>query len=86
MTRPSCQSASRSPTIRSSQRTPPSMPEHALAHESAVVDAVVARAERAMPPVVTVEMAKGFSLYMMNAIMSGRADQIIGLAKTNLWR
>ena len=39
-----------------------------------------------MPPSVTVEMAKGFSLYMVKAIMSGRTDEIIDLAKTNLWR
>jgi len=59
----------------------------ALAHDGPVlVDAIVARTELAMPPAVTVEMAKGFSLYMVKAIMSGRADEIIDLAKTNLWR
>jgi pyruvate dehydrogenase (quinone) len=39
-----------------------------------------------MPPSVTVEMAKGFSLYMVKAIMSGRVDEVIDLAKANLWR
>ena len=39
-----------------------------------------------MPPSVTVEMAKGFSLYMVKAIMNGRGDEIVDLAKTNLWR
>ena len=59
----------------------------AFAHAGPVlVDVVVNRAELAMPPSVTVEMAKGFSLYMVKAIMSGRADEIIDLAKTNLWR
>jgi pyruvate dehydrogenase (quinone) len=59
----------------------------ALAHDGPVlVDAVVARTELAMPPTVTVEMAKGFTLYMVKAIMNGRADEIIDLAKTNLWR
>ena len=59
----------------------------ALAHEGPVlVDAIVARTELAMPPAITVEMAKGFSLYMVKAIMSGRADEIVDLAKTNLWR
>jgi pyruvate dehydrogenase (quinone) len=42
--------------------------------------------ELAMPPAINVEMAKGFSLYMVKAIMSGRTDEIIDLAKTNLWR
>jgi pyruvate dehydrogenase (quinone) len=59
----------------------------ALAHPGPVlVDAVVARTELAMPPSITVEMAKGFSLYMVKAVMSGRLDEIIDLAKTNLWR
>jgi len=59
----------------------------ALAHDGPVlVDAVVNRTELAMPPSVTVEMAKGFSLYMVKAIMNGRSDELIDLAKTNLWR
>ena len=59
----------------------------ALAHDGPVViDAVVNRTELAMPPAVTVEMAKGFTLYMVRAIMNGRADELIGLAETNLWR
>ena len=59
----------------------------ALAHDGPVlVDAVVNRTELAMPPSITVEMAKGFSLYMVKAIMNGRTDEIIDLAKTNLWR
>jgi hypothetical protein len=39
-----------------------------------------------MPPSVTVEMAKGFTLYMVKALISGRADEVIDLARTNLWR
>jgi pyruvate dehydrogenase (quinone) len=59
----------------------------AFAHEGPVlVDAVVNRTELAMPPAVTVEMAKGFSLYMVKAVIGGRTDEIIDLAKTNLWR
>jgi pyruvate dehydrogenase (quinone) len=59
----------------------------ALAHDGPVlIDAVVNRTELAMPPSITLEMAKGFSLYMVKAIMNGRADEIIDLAKTNLWR
>ncbi|MBW8853202.1 MAG: ubiquinone-dependent pyruvate dehydrogenase, partial [Bradyrhizobium sp.] len=59
----------------------------ALAHDGPVlVDAVVNRAELAMPPSITLEMAKGFSLYMVKAILSGRVDEVVDLAKTNLWR
>jgi pyruvate dehydrogenase (quinone) len=59
----------------------------ALAHDGPVlVDAVVNRTELVMPPSVTVEMAKGFTLYMVKAVMSGRGDEVIDLAKSNLWR
>jgi pyruvate dehydrogenase (quinone) len=59
----------------------------ALAHDGPVlVDAVVNRTELAMPPAITTEMAKGFTLYMVKAVMSGRGDEVIDLAKTNLWR
>jgi pyruvate dehydrogenase (quinone) len=59
----------------------------ALAHHGPVlIDAVVNRTELAMPPAVTMEMAKGFTLYMVKAVISGRADEVIDLARTNLWR
>ena len=59
----------------------------ALADDGPVlVDAVVNRTELAMPPSITLEMAKGFTLYMVKALIGGRADEIIDLARTNLWR
>ncbi len=59
----------------------------ALIHPGPVlVDAVVNRMELAMPPRVTAEMAKGFTLYMLKAVMSGRGDEIVELARTNLRR
>jgi pyruvate dehydrogenase (quinone) len=59
----------------------------ALAHDGPVlVDAVVNRSELAMPPSITLEMAKGFTLYMVKAVMNGRGDEVIDLARTNLWR
>jgi pyruvate dehydrogenase (quinone) len=59
----------------------------AFAHDGPVlVDAVVNRTELAMPPSITTEMAKGFSLYMVKAIMSGKGDEVIDLARSNLWR
>jgi pyruvate dehydrogenase (quinone) len=59
----------------------------ALAHDGPVlIDAVVARAELAMPPAITAEMAKGFTLYMVKAVLSGRTDELIDLAHGNLWR
>jgi pyruvate dehydrogenase (quinone) len=59
----------------------------ALKHDGPVlVDAVVNRMELAMPPKVMVEMAKGFSLYMLKAVMDGRATDIIELASSNVLR
>jgi pyruvate dehydrogenase (quinone) len=59
----------------------------ALAHKGPVlIDAVVNRTELAMPPSITLEMAKGFSLYMAKAILNGRGDEVIDLARSNLWR
>ena len=59
----------------------------AFAHDGPVlIDAVVNRTELAIPPAITVEMAKGFTLYMVKAVMSGRADEVIDLARSNLWR
>ncbi|HEX2892186.1 ubiquinone-dependent pyruvate dehydrogenase [Vineibacter terrae] len=59
----------------------------ALAHPGPVlVDAVVNRQELAIPPKVTMDMAKGFTLYMVKAVMNGRADEVLDLARSNLWR
>jgi pyruvate dehydrogenase (quinone) len=59
----------------------------ALKHDGPVlVDAVVNRQELVMPPAITAEMARGFTLYMVKAVLSGRADEIIDLARSNLWR
>ena len=59
----------------------------ALAHDGPVlIDAVVNRTELAMPPSITIDMAKGFTLYMVKAVISGRTDEVIDLARSNLWR
>lgn len=59
----------------------------ALAHDGPVViDAVVERMELAMPPKVTTEMARGFTLYMLKAVLNGRGDEVVELAKANLLR
>ena len=58
----------------------------ALAHDGPVlVNAVVTRMVLPIPPAITVEMAKGFTLYMVKAVFSGRADDLVDLARTNLW-
>ncbi|MBC3942382.1 ubiquinone-dependent pyruvate dehydrogenase [Sphingomonas albertensis] len=55
-----------------------------LAHPGpALLDAVTARTELSMPPKITLEQMKGFTLYMAKAIISGRGDEVIELGKTN---
>ncbi|ANF97041.1 ubiquinone-dependent pyruvate dehydrogenase [Paenibacillus bovis] len=61
--------------------------QRALAHDGpALIDVVVNRQELSMPPTITLQQAKGFSLWMAKAIMNGRGDELIDLAKTNLLR
>ncbi|UEG73293.1 ubiquinone-dependent pyruvate dehydrogenase [Pantoea agglomerans] len=61
--------------------------EQAFAHDGPVlVDVITAKEELAMPPEIKMEQAKGFSLYMLRAIMNGRGDEVVELAKTNWLR
>ena len=56
-----------------------------LAHNGpAVLDVVTAKHELSMPPTIGVEQMKGFSLWVLRAVMSGRGDEVIDLAETNL--
>ena len=59
----------------------------ALKHNGpALVEVLVDRQELSMPPTITVEQVKGFSLFTLKAVLSGRGDEIIDLAKINLFR
>jgi pyruvate dehydrogenase (quinone) len=52
----------------------------------ALVDVVTARQELSIPPAITVEQAKGFSLYAIRTILAGRADELLDLVTTNVAR
>ena len=59
----------------------------AFSHDGpAVVDVVTARQELSIPPAITVEQAKGFSLYAIRTILAGRADELLDLVTTNVAR
>jgi pyruvate dehydrogenase (quinone) len=59
----------------------------ALAHDGpALVDVVTNRMELALPPKTTMEQAKGFGIYLARAIINGRGDEIVELARSNLLR
>ena len=57
----------------------------ALAHDGpALVQVRIATQELAMPPTIALEQVKGFSLYALKAVINGRGDELVELAKTNL--
>ena len=57
----------------------------ALAHDGpALVDVVSARQELAMPPKATIGQALNFNLFLLKAVMDGRAAQVVDLARVNL--
>ena len=59
----------------------------ALAHDGpALVEVFVNRHELAMPPTVSLEQVTGFGLFMLKAVLTGRGDDVIDLAKVNLFR
>jgi pyruvate dehydrogenase (quinone) len=56
-----------------------------LSHNGpALLDVVTAKQELSMPPTIEPEQIKGFSLWILRAVMNGRGDEVIDLAKTNL--
>ena len=52
----------------------------------ALVEVLVNRQELSMPPTITAEQVKGFSLFALKAVLSGRGEEILDLAKINLFR
>jgi pyruvate dehydrogenase (quinone) len=63
------------------------MLNQAIEHNGpALVDVVVNPQELLIPPTINLEQIRGFTLYMIKAVLNGRADEIIDLAKTNLFR
>lgn len=56
-----------------------------LGHDGpALLDVVTERQELSIPPNITAEQLKGFTLYAIRSVMSGRGDELIDLSKANL--
>jgi pyruvate dehydrogenase (quinone) len=73
-------------TVKTPDQVEPTIAQ-ALKHNGpAVVEVFVARQELAMPPTITLEQVKGFSLFMLKAVLNGRGDEIVDLARVNLLR
>ncbi|MFL6494897.1 MAG: ubiquinone-dependent pyruvate dehydrogenase [Nitrososphaera sp.] len=52
----------------------------------ALLDVVVNRQELLIPPNINLEQIRGFTLYMIKAVLNGRGDEVVDLARTNLFR
>jgi pyruvate dehydrogenase (quinone) len=50
----------------------------------ALVSVKVAKQELSLPPTIDFEQAKGFGIYLVKAMLNGRGDEVMDLAKTNL--
>jgi pyruvate dehydrogenase (quinone) len=56
-----------------------------LAHDGpALLDVVTAKQELSLPPTIEFGQIKGFSLWLVRAVMSGKGDEVIDLGRTNL--
>jgi pyruvate dehydrogenase (quinone) len=63
------------------------MLQKAFKHDGpALVEVAIHRQELSMPPTINLEQATGFGLFMLKAVISGRGDELIDLAKVNLFR
>ncbi len=61
--------------------------EEVLQHNGpALLDVVTARQELVMPPATTFDEAHQFGVFMLKAVLDGRAKELIDLAKVNLTR
>jgi pyruvate dehydrogenase (quinone) len=52
----------------------------------ALVDVVVNPMELSMPPTIKVDQARGFSLWALKAVLSGRGSELVDLAVSNVLR
>jgi pyruvate dehydrogenase (quinone) len=58
-----------------------------LAHDGpALLDVLTNPQELAMPPAINLEQVTGFSLWALRAVINGRGDEVIDVAKSNLLR
>ena len=71
-------------TVENPEQVRPAL-EKALAHPGPVlVDVHVYRQELSLPPGLNLSQVSGFSLFLLKAVLSGRGDEVIDLAKTNV--
>jgi len=72
--------------VEKPEQVKPALQQALASKGPALVDVLVNRQELLIPPNVNYEVVKGFTLYMIRAVLTGKGDEIIDLAKTNLFR
>jgi pyruvate dehydrogenase (quinone) len=56
-----------------------------LSHDGAsVIEVLTVRQELSIPPKITYDQAKGFTLWATRSILSGGGDEVLEVAKSNL--
>jgi pyruvate dehydrogenase (quinone) len=57
-----------------------------LEHEGqALVDVAVNRQELLVPPSINLAQIKGLTLYMIKVVLNGKGDEVVDLARANLF-
>lgn len=70
--------------VEASSELPGALKE-VLDHDGpALLDVVTEGQELSIPPTITAAQVKGFALFALRTVMSGRGDELIDLARTNL--
>jgi pyruvate dehydrogenase (quinone) len=73
-------------TVETPEQLAPAL-TRAFEHKGpALVEVLVNRQELAMPPALRSEQVTGFGLFLLKAVLSGRGDELVELAQTNLFR
>jgi len=72
--------------VEAPQDLPAAVQEVLQRNGPALLDVVSARQELVMPPATTFDQAHKFGLFMLKAVLDGRAGQLVDLAKVNLTR
>ena len=72
--------------VETPQQVPAAVREVLQHNGPALLDVVSPRQELVMPPITTLDEAHKFGLFMLKAVIDGRAKQLIDLAKVNMVR
>ncbi len=70
--------------VETAEELPGTMDEF-FAHDGpALIDVLVERQELSMPPAIAAAQVKGFAVYAIRSVLSGRGDELIDLARANV--